>query len=566
MPLINSFSTKDIKRPSVFAMWDVVIMVLIIGALFLISSAASDMLVQYELGDPIVIDLSPERLPYYALRTILRMFIALFLSLLCAFVVGGIAAKNTLAEKIILPAIDVMQSIPVIGFLEVSFLWIIAAFKGSFLGPELVSIFAVFVSQVWNLILCYYQSLKAVPRELDEVMRIYHLTPWQRFFRLEVPHAAPALIWNAMLSLSAGWFFVVAGEALTIANHDVALPGIGSYIAVATAQGDFQAVYYAIGCLFAVIMLYDQLLFRPLNYWLLSRENPGSGKANWVYRLVTGSRVWGGIKRLLSWLTQGRQGQKKFKYYRKKPQWLGAALGYGVLLWASYAVLQVLLDMGSVLTWGEVETALMLGAYTAFRVFVLVLLCCIVWVPVGIYLGMHEKASNIFQPVIQFLAAFPPNMLYPLVGSLVIAKGYNPNIWLSPLIVLGTQWYILFNVISGVKALPHDLLMMAKSLHLSQFQLCKKVILPGILPSLLTGVITAAGGAWNTSIIAEMAEWNGEVVYADGLGAFIMEASRNAQPDMVCLGVAVMCLYVLLINRVVWLPLYRMIDRRYGGR
>lgn len=254
----------------------------------------------------------------------------------------------------------------------------------------------------------------------------------------------------------------------------------------------------------------------------------------------------------------------KLRHSIKLPAWISRWLGMACMI--SIIVLIVLntYESLSIIEWEDVRLAMLLGAYTSLRVFILVFLCCVIWIPVGIYLGMNAKVAGIMQPIIQFLAAFPPNMLYPLVGSLVIARGYNPNIWLSPLIVLGTQWYILFNVIAGVRALPGDLLMMAKSLRLSRMSLYRKVVIPGILPSLLTGVITAAGGAWNTSIIAEMAEWKGQVVYAQGLGAFIMKASRGAQTDLVCLGVVVMCVYVFFINRVLWLPLYRYIERRYG--
>lgn len=566
MPLINLFSKKDTHAPRVSVFWELLAFVLITGGLLFLAVAASDMMVQYELGDQIVIDLDPYNLPYYALRTVLRMFIALFLSLICAFVFGSLAAKNKVAESIIIPVIDIMQSIPVIGFLEVSFLVIIQFFKGSFLGPEIISIFAVFVSQVWNLILSYYESLKLIPKELDEVAKIYKLSKRQRFFSLEVPFAAPGLIWNSMLSLSAGWFFVVAGEAITIANHNVSLPGIGSYIATATQQGEYQAIYYAITCLFLVIMLYDQLIFRPLNYWLQSRDQI-SGQPNWVYRLVTRSRVIRWLVGVCSQLGRmtGRITPKSLTPARARYQSkLLSIVLITAMLYVLYHIFVNLQGYVDLTEWQDVHRAMLLGAYTALRVFILVFICCVIWVPIGIYLGLNEQVSGYLQPIIQFLAAFPPNMLYPLVGSMIIARGYNPNIWLSPLIVLGTQWYILFNVIAGVRQLPSDLLMMAESLKLSRLKLYQKVIIPGILPSLLTGVITAVGGAWNTSIIAEVADWNGETVYADGLGAYIMEASRNADTHLVSLGVVVMCIYVLCINRILWLPLYRYIERKYG--
>lgn len=567
MALINYFGKKDLSISKGSLVLDMAVLLTIVLMLFVLSAVASDMWGVYEVGDSIEIDLSPMALPYYAVRTIMRMFIALLFSLLFAFGVGSWAAKSQAAEKIIIPVIDVLQSIPVIGFLEVSFIWFIYAFKGRFLGPEMASIFAVFVSQVWNLILSYYQSLKVMPKDLDEVMKIYQLTPWQRFFKLEIPFAAPGLIWNSMLSLSAGWFFVVAGEAITIANHDVSLPGIGSYIAKATRLGDQTAIYYAIVCLFLVIMLYDQLIFRPLNFWLNSKNSTEEHiRPNWVWLVVSRSL-------LVRWLygLSKRMGRLFFRKRRVKkreariPSALGGMVVYallgGLLLWLIHYCYHM-----PMVPWSEVKTALVLGGYTALRVFVLVFLCCLVWFPVGLYLGLNTQVADILQPIIQFLAAFPPNMLYPLVGSVVILKGYNPNIWLSPLIVLGTQWYILFNIIAGVRSLPQDLLLMAKSLRLSRWAYYKKVIIPGVLPSLLTGVITAAGGAWNTSIVAEAVEWEGKFIYAKGLGAYIMKASRGAEGDLVFIGVSVMCLYVFVINRILWVPMYKWVEKKYGGQ
>jgi|AntRauTorckE5430_2_1112549.scaffolds.fasta_scaffold00428_9 NitT/TauT family transport system permease protein len=566
MSLINYLGKKDLGIARGSLLTDVLLLVVVLGGLALLANAASGMWGAYEIGDPILIDLNPRCLPYYAARTVLRMFIGLFFSFVCAFTFGSMAAKNPVAEKIIIPLIDVLQSIPVIGFLEVSFVWFVYGFKGSFLGPEFASIFAVFVSQVWNLILSYYQSLKMMPKDLDEVAKIYRLSSWQRFFRLEVPFAAPGLIWNAMLSLSAGWFFVVAGEAITIANHNVSLPGIGSYIAEATNQGNYHAIYWAILCIFIVIMLYDQLLFRPLSFWIDAKNNPEAYiKPNWVWHVVSQSNLvhWIGRQLKSFSLCFPKRRAKKVRYF-SSPGYLFSLLSLclltgciGFLAYHSYGVISM--------PYGEVKVAFILGAYTATRVFVLVSLCCIIWFPVGIFLGLNPKIADILQPIIQFMAAFPPNMLYPLIGSYIIVHGYNPNIWLSPLIIMGTQWYILFNIIAGVRSLPPELLLMAKSLNLSKWRYYVKVVVPGVYPSLLTGVITAVGGAWNTSIIAEAVEWNGQAIYAKGLGAYIMKASRQGNSDQVYLGVIVMCVYVFVINQIVWIPLYQQVEKKYRG-
>jgi NitT/TauT family transport system permease protein len=317
-------------------------------------------------------------------------------------------------------------------------------------------------------------------------------------------------------------------------------------------------------------MLYDQLIFRPLNYWL-SKQNDSEGvlRPNRLWQIILQSSLvyaFIGVLRLCKRVVEKTQSTlPSFKPVRRASSKLPMLLLLALSIYAVLEFISYLYVARSILSISDVIETITLGGFTALRVFVLVLLCCLIWVPVGVYLGMNERVSDIMQPIIQFLAAFPPNMLYPLVAAFIIGKGYNPNIWLSPLMVLGTQWYILFNVIAGVRALPKELLLMAKSFNLSGLALYKRVILPGMLPSLLTGVITAAGGAWNASIIAEVADWQGEVVYAKGLGAYIMYASRNADTHLVYLGVIVMCIYVLVINRLVWLPLYRLIEKKYGG-
>jgi NitT/TauT family transport system permease protein len=483
-------------------------------------------------------------------------------------VFGGWAAKSTTAERVILPLIDVLQSVPVLGFLELYFIWLLFLFKGSFLGPEIASILTVFVSQVWNLILAFYQSLKTMPVNFDEMARVYRFNFWQRFYRLEVPFAAPSLIWNSMLSLSAGWFFVVAGEAITIANHDVALPGIGSYIATATAEGNYDAIYYAVVCLFLVIMTYDQLIFRPLNYWLSSQSGLES-QPSWVWKSIGRSRVFLYLSKILGLLLHSvvsRSVRRQKNYYSTWHQWerikqlIGVFLSTVAIMYLGYVALSYVPTISLQLLLEVCQ----LGMITAFRVMLLVLLCAIVWTPIGIYLGLNERVGNFMQPVVQFLASFPPNMLYPLFGSLIVLKGYNPNLWLPPLMVLGTQWYILFNVIAGVRAMPEHALMLSEALGIGRVLMFKRVLLPGILPSLVTGMITAAGGAWNASIVAEALQWDGKRIYADGLGAFITKSSQAGSGEDVFLGVVIMCVYVLLINRLVWMPLYRFAAQRYG--
>jgi NitT/TauT family transport system permease protein len=522
------------------------------------------------------ISLDPAFLPEYALRTTLRMFAAIIASLLFTFTIATLAAKSRRAEMIIIPALDILQSVPVLGFLTFTVTFFMGLFPGSALGAECASIFAIFTSQAWNMAFSFYQALKTVPRDLDEVSRGFRLSAWQRFWRLEAPFATPGLVWNTMMSMSGGWFFVVASEAITVGNTTVQLPGIGSWLALAIERQDFAAVAWAVLAMAVVILLYDQLLFRPVVAWAdkfrfeqtASQEKPRS----WVYGLMRRTRLLKLLSAPLASLWQGlflirlTRAERSAPSRRATRLWAMRLIDYawlsGVLVLALWGAWTAVHFISATLSVNDALLALISGLATFIRVVVLIALASLVWVPLGVWIGLRPKLAECVQPLAQFLAAFPANVLFPFAVIAIVATGANPNIWLSPLMVLGTQWYILFNVIAGASAFPTDLREAALVYRLRSWTWWRRVMLPGIFPYYVTGALTASGGSWNASIVAEMASWGSTHLKAFGLGSYIAEATTAGDFPRVVLGIAVMSLFVTVFNRALWRPLYVFAGRR----
>jgi len=519
------------------------------------------------------ISLDPALLPEYALRTTMRMFAAIIASLIFTFVVATLAAKSRRAEMLIIPALDILQSVPVLGFLTFTVTFFMGLFPGSQLGAECASIFAIFTSQAWNMAFSFYQSLRTVPRDLDEVSRGFRLSSWQRFCRLEAPFAMPGLVWNTMMSMSGGWFFVVASEAITVGDTTVQLPGLGSWLALAIKAQDFVAVGWAVFAMAVVIGLYDQLLFRPIVAWadkFRFEQTAGQRKPrSWVYGLARRTRL---LKRLMApfaWLG-GRLMLLRFRPASSRPvriapaasraldyAWLGLIVALGA--WSTWVAVSY---VGQTLSWGDAGDALLRGLVTLLRVVVLIAVASVIWVPIGVWVGLRPEIAERVQPVAQFLAAFPANVLFPFAVIAIVSTGASPEIWLSPLMVLGTQWYILFNVIAGASAFPTDLREAARVYQLRSWAWWRRVILPGIFPYYVTGALTACGGSWNASIVAEVASWGDTKLEAYGLGSYIANATEAGDFARVVLGIAVMSLFVTLLNRVLWRPLYVLAERR----
>lgn len=577
MPNNSYFITPSGKSGLPLNQWDLVILLLLFGLLAALVWGSQQMAAPYQLGSSIPISLSPSMLPGYAISTVIRMAIALFFSLLFTFTVATLAAKNERAEKFILPFIDIMQSVPVLGFLSITVIAFIYMFPGSRLGPECAAIFAIFTSQVWNMALSFYQSLRTVPSDLKEAAAMYHLSPWQRFWRVDVPFATPSLIWNTMLSLSAGWFFVVASEAISVNNQNITLPGIGSYIMVATQQSDYKAIGYVILTMLIVILIYDQLVFRPLIVWsekFKLESHPDTDSETWFLNLLQRAQLTQHFMNLLRRIRDLLTHPKLFHSNKaiKLPPRVSQALSWtAVACWNSVLFIGI---AGSCILLGrfiysevtlyEIMEVFYLGLITAFKIMILILLASFIWVPIGVWIGLKPKVANIMQPIAQFLAAFPANLLYPVVFMLIVSYGLNVNIWSAPLMILGTQWYILFNVIAGASNLPQELQLATKNYGVKGWLWWRKLILPAIFPYYVTGAMTAAGGSWNASIVAEVVSWGNQTLHATGIGGYIAQYTSVGNFPRIALGIGVMSLYVILINRLVWHKLYRFAEERYN--
>lgn len=559
--------------------WDVLALVLILAVIVILALGAGQMVGHYQLGEEMPISLHPTELPYYALRSVMRMLIALLCSLLFTFTVGTLAAKNKHAERILIPMIDILQSVPVLGYLSFTVVGFLTLFRGSMLGPECACIFVIFTAQVWNMTLSFYQSLRTVPADLIEAAAIFHLSAWQKFWRVEVPFAMPGLLWNAMLSMSGSWVYLVASEAISVANQSITLPGIGSYIALAIAHANKSAIFYAIAAMFVVIFLYDQLLFRPLVAWgekFKAEENADEiVPHSWILDLFQRADFFQFIGEFLSFIGDAFVNVKYLRR-RKNDSLIRAAtlwhkvwvISWNIILFSAIILAAFVLYhfIFSAVPTSQIWRVIYLGSITALRVFTMIVLSSIVWVPIGVWIGLNPKASQVVQPIAQFLAGFPVNLLFPIVAFLIVRYDLNINIWTSPLMILGAQWYILFNVIAGTIAIPKNLKMAVSTLNVRGWLWWKRLILPSIFPYYITGVITAAGGAWNISILSEAVSWGNIQLHATGLGAYISNVVKSGDFPDVALAITVMSLYVVLINRCIWRPLYNLAESRFQIR
>jgi NitT/TauT family transport system permease protein len=517
------------------------------------------------------ISLDPANLPEYAMRTTLRMLAAMVASLIFTLVYGTLAAKSRRAGLVLVPILDILQSVPVLGYISFTVTFFLALFPGRVLGAELAAIFAIFTSQAWNMTFSFYQSLRTVPRDLDEVSRGFHLTSWQRFWKLEVPFSMPGLIWNMMMSMSGGWFFVVASEAITVGNKTITLPGIGAFLAQAISEKNLHAIGWVILAMTVVILAYDQFLFRPLVAWAdkFRMETTSSGDApeSWLLDLIRRTRLIHRLLVPLGWMF-AKAARVRFQLpafsaprfqipQREKSSKLGDILWAALVLAVTvFVVYRVFLYVRTGVTLDEVGHVLVLGLITLLRVVVLIAIASVIWVPIGVLIGLRPALSEKIQPLAQFLAAFPANLLFPVFVIAIVRFHLNPDIWLSPLIVLGTQWYILFNVIAGASSYPNDYREAAKNFHIRGWQWWRQAMLPGIFPYYVTGAITASGGAWNASIVAEFVQWGDTKVAAHGLGAYIAQTTAAGDYPKIIVGIAVMSLFVTLFNRLLWRPMY----------
>lgn len=526
-------------------------------------------------GIPSAVSTDLINLPYYTLRSVFRMMLALIASLIFTIVYGSLAARSRRLGKVLMPLLDILQSVPILGFLSATVTIWLVIFPGSMMGVEAASIFAIFTSQAWNMTFSFHRSLLSEPKELDEAVRSLQLTHWQRFWVLDMPNAMIPLLWNCMMSVGGGWFFLTASEMISVNNHTYALPGVGSFVAQSAAQNKLGNIWWAILSMIVVVLAIDFFLWKPLTAWSerfrITQSASDEERKSAILTLIRHSHADEVVSKLFlpvrEWLEVitrpfGRTGAK---WPRKASQRRLGDLIFNIvtIVLILAAAAQMLYFVATRTGLQEFATAGVLGALTFARVAVLIFVSSLIWVPIGVYIGVNPKISRIMQPVVQILASFPANFVFPFAIMWFMAWHIDLGWGSIILMALGTQWYILFNVIAGASAIPDDLREMARSFRLSRVLKWKTLVLPAIFGSWCTGGITAAGGAWNASIVAEIVEYGKNRMATQGLGAYITNATTVGDSVKTLVGVTVMSLIVVLSNRLFWAPLQRYSAKRY---
>ncbi len=567
----------DSKHPN-FTWVDGLVLLSLFGVLWSVLHFGQDMLVAFDPASVPALDFSTGQIPYYAGRTLLRMWIAFCFSLVFAISLGYLAAKNNSARAVILPALDVLQSVPVLGFLSATVAGFMALFPGSLLGVECAAIFAIFTGQVWNMAFGFYHSIVTIPSDMQDAASSYGLSRWQRFRTLELPASAHSLIWNSMMSFGGGWFFVAQSEAISVMNRDIKLPGLGSYMASAIERGDNQAALLAVVAMLVLILMSDQLVWRPLLAWAdkfkIELTESGLPPTSWVYNLLRGSylftwlglRVWQPLQDALDQTIRRLKPPTK-RTKRDGANWPLRLAGLGFAAWLGYeavvGVFAAIAALHGALTMATLGHIVWLGFLTLLRVLAMTLFATLLWTPIGVWIGFQPKVARFTQPLAQIGASFPVNMTFPIVVGLFVATHTSMNWGSILLIAMGTQWYILFNVIAGAMAIPNEMKEVARIYGLRRWKLWRTLILPAIFPFWVTGACTAAGGAWNASIVAEYATWGDTTLKADGLGAYIAEVTKSANTPLIIASIGVMSLFVVVMNKLVWRRLYSFAERRF---
>lgn len=526
-------------------------------------------------GIPSAVSTDLINLPYYTLRSVFRMMLALIASLIFTIIYGSLAARSRRLGKVLIPLLDILQSVPILGFLSATVTIWLVIFPGSMMGVEAASIFAIFTSQAWNMTFSFHRSLLSEPKELDEAVRSLQLTHWQRFWVLDMPNAMIPLLWNCMMSVGGGWFFLTASEMISVNNHTYALPGVGSFVAQSAAENKLGNIWWAILSMIVVVLAIDFFLWKPLTAWAerfrITQSASDEERKSAVLTLIRHShadevisKLFSPIRELLEIITRpfGRTGSQ---WPRKASQRKLGDLVFNIVMAVLILGLaaQMLYFVATRTGLQEFATAGALGALTFARVAVLIFVSSLIWVPVGVYIGMNPKISRIMQPVVQILASFPANFVFPFAMMWFMAWHIDLGWGSIILMALGTQWYILFNVIAGASAIPDDLREMARSFRLNRMLKWKTLVLPAIFGSWCTGGITAAGGAWNASIVSEIVEYGKNHMATQGLGAYITNATTVGDSVKTLVGVTVMSLIVVLSNRLFWTPLQRYSAKRF---
>lgn len=550
------------------AWFDLALLVGVAGTAFGLLSLAGEW---RTLRPAVHIDLSPSALPRYVFYSLSRGVIAYGCSLLFTLVYGYWAAKDKLAERVLVPLLDILQSIPVLGFMPGVVLALVALFPRSNTGLELASILLIFTGQAWNMTFSFYHSLRSVPHDQIEAATIYRFDWWQRLKWVELPFSAIGLVWNSMMSMAGGWFFLMITESFVLGTKDFRLPGIGSYMSVAVAKGDVPAMLWAIFAMVTMIVVLDQLVWRPVVVWSQKfRVEEGADEqiaSSWFFDWLRRSALveWAGdvMGRVVMRARRGHRhvapAEKPASSNRAVSLVLFVVL-VAAMLFGAWKVFEILRNIHG----RDVLPILEAGGWTLGRVLLSTALGTIWTLPAGLAIGLSPKWSRVFQPVVQVAASFPAPMLFPLVIALLKAAGVSLGWGSVLLMLLGTQWYILFNVIAGAMAIPGDLREAARSYRMSLWLRFRSLYLPSVFPYLVTGWVTAAGGAWNASIVAEYVTFKGQVLTTDGLGAQISVAAEHADFPRLAASVILMAIIVVLFNRTVWRRLYAIAEERYS--
>jgi ABC-type anion transport system, duplicated permease component len=552
---------------------DGLLILAVITVLLVIVRTASQLTGDYQ--PDVIISTDLDQLPSYTAQTLLRMGSAYFLSLIFSLVYAYSAYRFPLAAKVLIPLLDILQSIPVLSFLPGVVLALIALFPGQRIGIELAAILLIFTGMTWNLVFSFYQSLSSIPRELLEVSKVYHLNSWQRFWSVELPSGILGLVWNSVMSVAGGWFFLMAIESFTLGDRSFRLPGLGSFLAQASDQGDFIAIAWGVAVLIGIIILLDFLVWKPLIAWaekfkletVESQNIPQSIVLDFLRR----SPTWRIVTERFGQLWSDKISQRLAKANPTPTQVLPSKsdqnwwsriflTGFGfIVLWGTWEGV-ILLQKLDFQDWKQVITGAIL---TALRVIIALCLSLLWTVPVGVAIGRNPRLAQTLQPLVQIAASVPATALFPVLLLFLARLGGGLQIGSVALMMLGTMWYILFNVIAGAQAIPSELFEAASIYKLSLVLRWKTVILPGIFPYLITGMITAVGGAWNASIVSEYVQFQSQTLTTPGLGSLISQATETGNYPLLFASTAVMSLLVVLTNRLIWRKLYQFARSKY---
>ena len=520
------------------------------------------------------IDLNPTALPKYALFSLLRIAGAYCLSLLFTLVYGYVAAYNRRAEKLMIPLLDTMQSIPVLSFLPGVMASMVALFPTRQLGVELGSIILIFTGQVWNMTFSFYSSLKSIPQEMREAAAVYRLSWWQRFRQLELPYAAIGLIWNSMMSVAGGWFFLMACEMFVLGNRDFRLPGLGSYLQTAANAGNTRAILLGLTTMVGVIVLMDRIIWRPVIAWAekfkFEQVEAAEAPQSLVLELLRKSKLLAFARRTATIPIREALDLRFAESHTSQSQapasavrtWLMRVVGFASVVAIGYGVVRMLITAASISS-ADLRNILSGAGATFLRVEFVLLVAALWTIPVGTVIGLHPRLSAVAQPIAQIAASVPATALFPIILLVLIRAGGGMGMAALFLLLLGTQWYILFNVIAGATAIPTDLKEVCNIFQFSRGERWRTLFLPGIFPYLITGLVTASGGAWNASIVAEYFHFQGQTMSTKGLGAVISQATDSGNFPVLVAATLVMAAVVVTVNRLVWRRLYGLASTRF---